>query len=141
MRPDDGANWAGAVVAGDIALTNLAAAASPATVRFGTLDFAANFPIRVMKIGGAFTNDVVNIGTALRGDCGFEPVYGDMDELNRVGTCLTIGTCKKTGFPSGTPRRHAPKGWVLLGRPVAGDSEIVQMELRYAPVGLVTIFK
>jgi len=55
-----GANWAGTVVAGNVALVNLTDSESAATATFGTLDLAANFPIRVWKSGGAIVaNDTL----------------------------------------------------------------------------------
>ncbi len=57
-----GANWAGTVVAGDVALTNLTDGAAAATVNFEALDLAGDFPVRVWKENGVITSDTVNIG-------------------------------------------------------------------------------
>jgi hypothetical protein len=57
-----GANWAGTVVAGDVALTNLTDGAAASTVTFGTLDLAADFTVRVWKENGTLVNDTVNVG-------------------------------------------------------------------------------
>ncbi len=58
----NGANWAGTVVAGDVALTNLTDGAAASTVTFGTLDLAADFTVRVWKENGTLVNDTVNVG-------------------------------------------------------------------------------
>ncbi|MBR1921347.1 MAG: hypothetical protein IJ829_05015 [Kiritimatiellae bacterium] len=58
----DGANWAGTVVAGNVALTNLTDGAAAARAAFGTLDLAVDFPLRVWKSGGAVTtNDSLKV--------------------------------------------------------------------------------
>ena len=59
----NGANWAGTVVAGNVALTNLTDGAAAATATFGSLDLAADFPIRVWKSEGAYSADAINVGS------------------------------------------------------------------------------
>ena len=58
----NGANWAGTVVAGDVALTNLTDGAAAATVDFGALDLAGDFPVRVWKANGVITSDTIHVG-------------------------------------------------------------------------------
>lgn len=62
----DGAKWAGTVVAGNVALTNLTDGAAAATATFGALDLAdgEEFPIRVWldNTGAVTTNDMINVG-------------------------------------------------------------------------------
>ena len=58
----NGANWAGTVVAdGNVALTNLTDAAGAANVSFGTLQLAADFPVRVWKTGDQIVNDTLTV--------------------------------------------------------------------------------
>lgn len=62
----DGANWAGTVTAGNVALTNLVDSAAACTNTFGTLYLAAGttFPIRVWKTGGVIVaHDGLNVGS------------------------------------------------------------------------------
>ena len=58
----NGANWAGTVVAGDVALTNLTDGAAAAMVSFGSLDLAGDFPVRVWKENGVITSDTIHVG-------------------------------------------------------------------------------
>ncbi len=86
----DGANWAGTVVAdGNVAITNLADAASPVTCSFGTLNLAADFPIRVWKSEGVVTNDTLNVGTYTGSGC--IRVTGAALDKSEVLTIGTIG--------------------------------------------------
>ena len=60
----DGANWAGTVTAGNVALTNLVDAAAASTNTFNKLDLAAGttFPIRVWKSNGSIVaHDGLNV--------------------------------------------------------------------------------
>ncbi|MBO6166941.1 MAG: hypothetical protein J6P13_01155 [Kiritimatiellae bacterium] len=86
----DGANWAGTVVAdGNVAITNLVDAASPVTCSFGTLNLAADFPIRVWKSEGVVTNDTLNVGTYTGSGC--IRVTGAALDKSEVLTIGTIG--------------------------------------------------
>ena len=90
----DGANWAGTVVAGNIALTNLTGGATAATATFGTLDLAADFPLRVWKTGGVLTtNDVLKVDSF----AGTENIaIVEMDEELAPGDKFVIGKVKST---------------------------------------------
>lgn len=90
----DGANWAGTVVAGNVSLTNLTDGASAATVTFGTLDLAADFPVRVWKTGGVVTmNDVLNVDFY----AGEETIaLVEIDEALAPGDKFIIGKVKST---------------------------------------------
>ena len=62
----DGANWAGTVIAGNVALTNLTDGAAAASVNFAKLDLAADFPVRVWRDeNGALVSDTLNVGEYL----------------------------------------------------------------------------
>lgn len=64
----DGANWAGTVVSGNVALTNLSEEAElpAASVNFAKLDLAADFPVRVWRNeDGSLVSDTLNVGEYL----------------------------------------------------------------------------
>ena len=91
----DGANWAGTVVAGNVALTNLTDGASAATATFGTLDLAVDFPVRVWKTGGVVTtNDVLNVDS-YTGAATIALV--EMGEALVPGDKFVLGKIKSTG--------------------------------------------
>ena len=129
---NDGANWAGTVVAGNIALTNLTAAANPATVNFNTLRLQGNFPIRIWKNGGVFTNDVVNLTASLTGDGAIEPVLENGLKLVG-GETFVLGTCPAAGIDVSKPKAHVKRNWLLLAE--AADGGKVRMLLKYQPTG------
>ena len=129
---NDGANWAGTVVAGNIALTNLTAAANPATVNFNTLRLQGNFPIRIWKNGGVFTNDVVNLTASLTGDGAIEPVLENGLKL-AGGETFVLGSCPASGIDTSDPKAHVKRNWLLLAE--AADGGKVRMLLKYQPTG------
>ena len=131
---NDGANWAGTVVAGNVALTNLTAAAEPATVSFATLDLAGDFPIRIWNDNGTFTNDMVNITTALTGAGAIEPVLEGGLKL-AGGETFTLGVCPAAGISTANPREHVKRNWKLLSESAAGGN--VRLLLKYQPIGTV----
>ncbi len=90
----DGANWAGTVVAGNVALTNLTDGAAAAAATFGALDLAADFPLRVWKTGGVVaTNDVLKVDSF----AGTEKIdLVEMDEALVLGDKVVIGKVKST---------------------------------------------
>ena len=133
---NDGANWAGTVVAGNIALTNLAVAASPATVSFNTLNLAGDFPIRIWKVGGAFTNDMVNLTTSLTGVGKIAPTLVGGARLGG-GETFVLGTCPATGIDTSDPCAHTVRNWALLSEDAGGGK--VRLLLRYNPIGLMLI--
>jgi hypothetical protein len=137
---NDGANWAGTVMAGNIALTNLAVAASPATVSFKTLNLAGDFPIRIWKYGGAFTNDMVNLTTSLTGEGDFEPVLVDWGRQDlRGGMTFAIGTCPSGGIDVSDARKNVKRNWRLLTE--AADGGKVRVLIKYEPQGLKLMVK
>ena len=90
----DGANWAGTVVAGNVALTNLTDGAAAATVTFGTLDLAADFPVRVWKTGGVLaTNDVLKVDSF---DGSEKLAIVEMDGPLAPGDRFVLGKVKST---------------------------------------------
>ena len=129
---NDGANWAGTVVAGNIALTNLTVAANPATVTFNTLNLADGFPIRIWRNGGTFTNDMVNLTTSLTGDGAINPVLENDLKLSG-GEIFLLGTCPASGIDVSNPKAHVKRNWLLLSEAVDGGK--VRMLLKYQPTG------
>lgn len=105
---DDGANWAGTVIAGNVALTNTAGSAA-ASADFARLDLAdgAEFPVRVWKVNGVVsTNDTLNVGLYVNngGAIALVPAGGaTLDDGDRV----TLGTI---GENSPLPKVVAPEG-------------------------------
>ncbi|MBR3221233.1 MAG: hypothetical protein IKF72_03295 [Kiritimatiellae bacterium] len=131
---NDGANWAGTVVAGNIALTNLTAAASPSTVSFKTLDLCGIFPIRIMDNGGIHTNDVVNISTALTGGGAIKPIVQPGLRLSG-GETFVLGTCPAAGVDTSGLQSHVTRNWELMSEDAGGGK--VRLLLKYMPRGLL----
>ena len=89
----DGANWAGTVVAGNVALTNLVEAAAPSTNSFGKLALAAGteLKLRVWKTNGAIVaHDGLNVGEYVNN--GGRITLVQMDESFGAGDKFVIGT-------------------------------------------------
>lgn len=132
---NDGANWAGTVVANGYAgLTNTVAAAEPSSVSFGTIRFDGNFPVRVWKAaGGAATNDVVDIAAEVSGTGGFTVVCED-GYVPETGDRFMLGR-----YPAGAvlPAVH-PRGWRLRPKDT-GDGN--RLELVYLPEGFRVIVR
>lgn len=97
----DGANWAGTVVSGNVALTNLVDATSAATNTFNILNLAAGttFPIRVWKTGGAIVaHDGLNVGSY--DNNGGKIVLVAMDEELAPGDSFILGTVGDDSKPA-----------------------------------------
>ena len=121
---NDGANWAGTVVAGNVALTNVTDGAAAATANFDSLRVDGEFPVRIW----ATTNDMVNIATSLQDGGGdFRPVLMPGRAALEPGESFTFGT-----FAAGVtiPRRIGH--WILSSTPAANPA-FVTVSLRYMP--------
>lgn len=111
----DGANWAGTVVAGNVALTNLTDGAATAT--FGTLDLAADFNIRVWTENGVIvTNDMVNVGEyqSHGGRLSMEPMTEGLEFA--AGDKIVVGKIAKA-----SPNPAVKAGWCVKRLPIDGD--------------------
>ncbi len=111
----DGANWAGTVVAGNVALTNLTDGAATAT--FGTLDLAADFNIRVWTENGVVvTNDMVNVGEyqSHGGRLSMEPMTEGLEFA--AGDKIVVGKIAKA-----SPDPAVKAGWCVKRLPIDGD--------------------
>ena len=97
----DGANWAGTVTAGNVALTNLVDSAAACTNTFRTLDLAAGttFPIRVWKTGGVIVaHDGLNVGSYV--NHGGKIVLVAMVEELAPGDSFILGTVGDDSKPA-----------------------------------------
>jgi len=131
----NGANWAGKVTAGNVALTNLVDAAAASTNSFTKLDLADGtvFPIRVWKTGGVIvSHDVLNVGEYLNNGGKIELVEMGEEELTRGDVIIlgTIGT--ESPVPTCSPKWNAE---IIDG---AGEEKLLRM--RYQS-GLSIIFR
>ena len=134
----DGANWAGTVVSdGRVSLTNLADASATATVAFGSIEFAGDFPLRVWRRNGAFVADQVNIARPVSGVGGFLPVPNGFRFA--AGDTVTIGTWAESAVPADATVGMARK-WRLVSSP-SGTEGFVTVSARYTPPGTVFIMR
>lgn len=126
----DGANWAGTVVAGNVALTNLVNAGAACTNTFGTLDLAAGteLKLRVWKTNGAITaHDGLNVGEYVNN--GGRITLEQMDEEFAAADKFILGTI---GADSPLPVMSKP--WRVVrdgeGRLVAKASSGLSIVIR-----------
>lgn len=126
----NGANWAGTVVAGNVALTNLVDAAATCTNTFGTLDLAAGteLKLRVWKTNGAITaHDGLNVGEYVNN--GGRITLEQMDEEFAAADKFILGTI---GADSPLPVMSKP--WRVVrdgeGRLVAKASSGLSIVIR-----------
>ena len=131
----NGANWAGTVVAGNVALTNLTEGATAATVTFGTLDLAADFPIRVWKSEGVYSADAINVGSFINNGGKISPVMMSEDEDFARGDSFVVGkVAKDATLPA------VATGWAVKARPIDGDDANDEIVLK-SGVGLQIIVR
>ena len=124
----NGANWAGTVVAGNVALTNLVDAAAACTNSFGTLDLAADFPFRVWKENGAIVaNDVLNVGNYVDNGGRLAPTSAT-GEVFGPGDRIAVGRISKSAA-STLPR--ATRRWFAETESIDGDDDNVMLVLVY----------
>ena len=113
----DGANWAGTVVAGNVALTNLTDGAA-VNVDFGTLDLAVDFPIRVWTDNGGsiVTNDMLDVGTYVNNGGRLVPISAASGETLDAAGRIVIGKIDKN-----SPLPNAARGWSVRTSDILGD--------------------
>lgn len=117
----NGANWAGTVTAGNVALTNLVNGAAASTNAFGTLDLAAErtFPVRVWKSGGAVVaHDGLNVDNYATN--GGKIAFDVRGEAMALGEGFILGTI---GAESPLPALARP--WVAKRR----DGGLLQVSI------------
>lgn len=134
----DGANWAGTVVSdGRVSLTNLADASAAATVAFGSVEFAGDFPLRVWKRDGVCVSDQVNLARPVSGVGGFLPVPNGFRFA--AGDTVAIGTWAEAAVPADATVGVARK-WRLVSSP-SGTEGFVTVSARYTPPGTVFLMR
>lgn len=125
----DGANWAGTVTAGNVALTNLVDATAASTNTFNKLDLAAGttFPIRVWKSNGTIvTHDGLNVTQYINN--------GGVLSFEVIGQEAEIGD----GFILGTIGADSPLPAVSRPWSVKKDGNFLKVRMSS---GLSVIFK
>ena len=133
---NDGANWAGTVVAdGRIALTN-EAAATAARVSFGTLELTGDFSIRVWRQGnGTVVADRVDLASALAGTGKIRPKV--MSGTLNPGDSFVFGS-----YPVGAAVPDAgrlARKWKFQLEQTGGEQALLY--LVYKPVGAALSFR
>ena len=131
----NGANWAGTVVAGNVALTNLTDGAAAATATFGSLDLAADFPIRVWKSEGVYSADAINVGSFINNGGKISPVMMSEGEDFARGDSFVIGKVAK-----GATLPAVATGWAVKARSIDGDDAYDEIVLK-SGVGLQIILR
>ena len=131
----NGANWAGMVVAGNVALTNLTDGAAAATATFGSLDLAADFPIRVWKSEGVYSADAINVGSFINNGGKISPVMVSEGEDFAKGDSFVIGKVAK-----GATLPAVATGWAVKARLIDGDDAYDEIVLK-SGVGLQIIVR
>lgn len=125
----NGANWAGTVVAGNVALTNLTGGAASAT--FGILDLAADFPIRFWKTNDTVTSDTIKVDS-FTGSA--KLAFAAMDGELAPGDSFAIGQIRS----GATLPKIARSFTISMGEP---DGEgYCDLRVRYSR-GMQIIFK
>ena len=121
----NGANWVGTVVAGNVALTNLTDGAAAASVTFGTLDLAADFPIRVWKSEGVYSADAINVGSFVNNGGKLKPVMMSEGEEFTKGDSFVVGKIAK-----GATLPAVATGWAVKTRSIDGDDAYDEIVLK-----------
>ena len=121
----DGANWAGTVVAnGRMEIADKftgpdAAHNSPVTVTFAALDLQADFPIKVWKNEGeAITNDTLNVDGYVNSGGKLVPEMATDGVEFVMGDKIRLGKIKR-----GAELPSFARGWILSVAPIEGDEE------------------
>ena len=125
----DGANWAGTVVSGNVALTNLSEEAETpaASVKFAKLDLAADFPVRVWRNeDGTLVSDTLNVGEYLDSGAkgGKIALVAMFDGEFAPRESFVLGTISK-----GTQLPPVGRGWTAKSAEIEGDDENVMVRL------------
>jgi hypothetical protein len=122
----NGANWAGTVVAGNVALTNVTDSAAKATATFGTLNLAADFPVRVWKSNGTITADTLNLGDVVNNGGKVMPTKMSDGEDFARGDAFVLGKIAK-----GATLPRIGLGWVARTSEIDGDDSNDNLVLRF----------
>ena len=136
---DDGANWAGTVVAdGRVSVTNTVDPSAPGIVRFGAVEFNGDFPLRVWKTGCDFVSDKVDGIASISGVGGFKPIPQNGFRFTQ-GDTFVIGKWAASAVPEDLTSGMAYK-WKMAVTP-SDEEGYVLVSARYSPPGTVVVFR
>ena len=136
---DDGANWAGTVVAdGRVSVTNTVDPSAPGIVRFGAVEFNGDFPLRVWKTGGDFVSDKVDGIASISGVGGFKPIPQNGFRFTQ-GDTFVIGKWAASAVSEDMTSGMAYK-WKMAVTP-SDEEGYVLVSARYSPPGTVVVFR
>jgi hypothetical protein len=136
---DNGANWAGTVVAdGRISVTNTANPSAPGTVKFGAVEFNGEFPLKVWKVDGAYVSDKINGVASVSGVGGFKPIPQNGFRFTQGDTFL-IGEWEASAVQEDPSSGMAYK-WQMVTRPSVNEGKVL-VYARYSPPGTVLVIR
>ena len=136
---DNGANWAGTVVAdGRVSVTNTVDPSAPGVVKFGAVEFNGEFPLRVWKEGGHFVSDRVNGVASVSGEGGFKPVPQNGFRFTQGDTFL-IGEWEASAIQENPSLGMANK-WQIAAEPSDNEGKVL-VYARYSPPGTVLVIR
>ncbi|MCQ2391112.1 MAG: hypothetical protein MJ240_06795 [Kiritimatiellae bacterium] len=131
---NDGANWAGTVVAGNIGFTNTTAAAAPAKATFANLRLSGTLPIRVWESAQGVTNDMFDVTGELTLDGGALQPVGVGGAIRADKLTLTVGR-----IPAAAVLPPAARCWKASAAEVVGGQKL--LTLTYRRPGIVVNFR
>ena len=136
---DNGANWAGTVVAdGRVSVTNTVDPSAPGVVKFGAVEFNGEFPLRVWKEDGHFVSDRVNGVASVSGEGGFKPVPQNGFRFTQGDTFL-IGEWEASAIQENPSLGMANK-WQIAAEPSDNEGKVL-VYARYSPPGTVLVIR
>jgi hypothetical protein len=136
---DNGANWAGTVVAdGRISVTNTVNPSAPGIVRFGAVEFKGEFPLKVWKEGGEYVSDKVNGVASVSGVGGFKPIPQNGFRFTQGDTFL-IGEWEASAVSKDSASGMVYK-WQMVTRPSDNEGKVL-VYARYSPPGTVLVIR
>ena len=139
---NDGANWAGTVVANGNAhvynkyADNVYTHDSPASVTFGALDLQADFPVKVWKDenGKISGNDALNVGEYRNNGGRLVPELAS-EGVFVLGDKFVVGKISKS-----SPLPRVAKGWSASRKPIPEDADNDMLMLSNA-VGFIMVIR
>ena len=131
---NDGANWAGTVVAGNIGFTNTTATAAPAKVSFANLRLSGTLPIRVWEDVTGVTNDMFDVTGELVLDGGMLQPVGAVGAIRADKLVITVGR-----IPAIAELPPTARCWKASATDIAGGQKLLM--LTYRRPGIVVNFR
>ena len=136
---DNGANWAGTVVAdGCVSVTNTVDPSAPGTVKIGAVEFKGDFPLKVWKVDGAYVSDKVNGIASISGIGGFKPIPQNGFYFTQGDTFL-IGEWEASAIQEDPSSGMANK-WQIAAEPSDNEGKVL-VYARYSPPGTVLVIR